>query len=720
MSTRIPSKKNKNGRYAEEADAPASSVVHVDAEAMEADPEDPVDSDEEMADSSEVPIDLDDANGNASDESLSSLAEEDKGYGDLSSVRSLSPLHPEDQGTYLVSGSGDGEDNDVEVSPGSEDEEENDVESPGSEDEEENDSDAPPGSDGEEDNGSDERPDSDVEMADDSDNEPDKSPSSDEEMADADDESSSSDKVLGSHLDPGVPVIYCDENSTSDSSLGPDDYNPCHGFEIFRESEVGVDAEDPDEELREHLGEINGELEVPSDDPVAEICDGPADGHEESDEREGVEPLSRFARKLQAAGYGEVDLPSSYTGDLDNEIHPIFQQGQWFLEDHFGPGNIVENDILWRRMQPSLRLASQFITNPNSMSWWVRLVHGKPHIDKATGKRYIPEPEDIESEGIAEVAALFERMSTLIRWSFCELNELDGIASLSWRSLREDPYLGAKAIHRSYHLPDQARPILINDKYKRYLLSEKYPANNSACMAVAVNWNLAITMVHELAHQTWFCLMTRWSGEPLFNIDDGYTELGFSWEASVYGDGRIGGYIDGRYGLPGLKMSPTFRSTVDNAIIDNMSFHYPVDRLWMHSFFLKKTWEEFNQLSGVEKITFWHPPTPSVAVFFGPRRRFDKKNACIWLSSEYPDTHRLSIQYWWWRMQDLIKRRDERKRIRRAKLETEQRDSDFKPGKRFEERAPERGSDQDLAAPRLQDLFVYAISVLVVSHPAIF
>lgn len=190
-------------------------------------------------------------------------------------------------------------------------------------------------------------------------------------------------------------------------------------------------------------------------------------------------------------------------------------------------------------------------------------------------------------------------------------------------------------------------------------------------MAMSVNWYLAITLVHELAHQCWF-LMSEGTDmdEPFFNKDDRYSELGVSWQASIHGDGYAFGRPHRTYGLLFLHFEPNFRSNLDNSIVDNKSFCYPLCPLWVHSFFLRKTWKKFNKLSGLKKKELWYVPKPRVAMFYGPLFKFGKEFSWVWLSSTYPDYHRRSIQYWLDRMKVTIKPKNRRDRKEKWSLLT--------------------------------------------------
>jgi hypothetical protein len=396
-----------------------------------------------------------------------------------------------------------------------------------------------------------------------------------------------------------------------------------------------------------------------SDDAVADIHDLPARTVEDHAfdlcvkrialEERPCNVLMHFTRRLHAAGYGEVRLPSSHLGDIDNEVHPIFRQENWFLEDQFGPDR-VEDGTLWQRLQPALRLASVFITHPRLMGWWVRVLLGKRRMDWTTGKRFIEDPGDQGIEGIERVQAVFEAMSQRVRWSFCDMTKDTAVACAAAYSLPSPSelriYAPLGSPHRKYRATRNALLVIIGKEYRRYIRSDQYLAPAAACAALRVNWELAITMVHELAHQFWqHCSAPRTKkfGEPVLRKGDRKAELGESWEQSIYGEAFFGHSINRTYGILGHEVTPRFRSLVDGRMID-FDFRYPPDPYWLHSFFLKAKWEEFSRVSEEERSSFWHPPPPRVAVTYAPQWRGGTDN-WIWLSSEYPDEHRLSVQY---------------------------------------------------------------------------
>lgn len=473
-----------------------------------------------------------------------------------------------------------------------------------------------------------------------------------------------------------------------------DDYNPVYGYDVFRESEIGVDAEDPWREWREHLAANNGQPDVPSDDPVAEIGDLPAqcNAEEEFDREiasrvgmsEITSPMSLFSRRLQEAGYGEVSLPGPLY-NLDNEIHPIFRLSNWFHHSDFSP---KDDDLLWQRIQPALRLASLLIKK-NLLPWWVRLFCGERRFDKSTGKWYLVEPQDQGAENIAKVEGYLRNMADRICWMFWPgMRNTAGVAYDKWSDLQgETDFFQNQDEVRYPPGCGSLKPIVLNSKFRAYFLSDHYSMSMSPCKALSTQWYLAFTMLHELAHAFWFCMRTRCRNkrEPVHDIRDGFSELGVSWETSLYGDVFINGDLDIQHGMLGLGMQRNFRSKVNNAIIDNVLFRFPVDPLWIHSFFIKATWTKFNRLSAAKRATFWHHPDTRVAVINGPQRRFDDHWYWMWLSSDYPDTHRLSVTYWLLRLEELIKRQDERKTIRAANAKVERRHTSYSPGKKLPE-----------------------------------
>lgn len=67
---------------------------------------------------------------------------------------------------------------------------------------------------------------------------------------------------------------------------------------------------------------------------------------------------------------------------LDNPIHPIFERKKWKEKDPWQPlgngrpGNwVASNDLVWEAMQPSLRLATLFLTNFHIFPWYVNFLH---------------------------------------------------------------------------------------------------------------------------------------------------------------------------------------------------------------------------------------------------------------------------------------------------------------------------------------------------------
>jgi hypothetical protein len=400
-------------------------------------------------------------------------------------------------------------------------------------------------------------------------------------------------------------------------------------------------------------------------------------------------PFLRFTRTLEAAGYGEVELPGHFSGDLDGHIHPVFQQANWIREHRFGKGNLNENDVLWKRLQPSLRLATKLIQHPDLQSWWVRTLYGKQIKHQGTGRTYISDPPDrvTPAQGRQGVARRFDTLVGRVRWCFMSIksvtpgHQTHGLLVRDMRTL--DQHNQDRKRQKPAHVePPRALYIALHENFRRFLLSPRYDKNNTPCKNLRMAWFLAFATVHELAHVFYASKAAIPAfKEPRFDWSDSQSELGWSWERSVLGRGEMQAYVDQDYGILSHQWSPNCVSKEEPLIDFDSLFRYPIPPAYMYKFFTLDAWKRFESSSAAEKATFWHPPEGRHALTSGPRCRGGPRN-WIWVTQDYPPTHRLSQRYWELKNEDWMKRSVYKAKMDRAKKKTSVEDKPYAPGKR--------------------------------------
>lgn len=410
-------------------------------------------------------------------------------------------------------------------------------------------------------------------------------------------------------------------------------------------------------------------------------------------------PFLLFPRHLQAAGYGEIPLPGAIEGDIDNGIHKIFRQANWIREARFGEHNIDENDLLWQRMQPALRLATKFITDPNVLHWHVRTLDGRKLRDKETKREYMSVPAESGEASIRRVRNRFDDLVRRVRWQFAQIrgpapgHQTHGLLAKALTTL--DNHCLPRNTVLPHTEPNRAFHIAVNECFRTYFLSDTYDPENEPCRVLQTNWFFAITIVHELAHVLYASKPARPSfKEPYFNLFDTQAEMGWSWEASILGNGELQGYVDPDFGAVALQWEPAIQPVEEPSVNFLCMFKWPLDPLWIYRFFLKDTWNQLQQQDHVEKMRFWFPPHPCAAVTSAPKRRGEGYNYWIWVTQDASPEHRLSMQYWQHKNQDWAKRKVEEAKIERAKRKQERENVAYRPGggrRKSRKKAREKG-----------------------------
>ncbi|KAL8914689.1 MAG: hypothetical protein Q9171_000701 [Xanthocarpia ochracea] len=89
-------------------------------------------------------------------------------------------------------------------------------------------------------------------------------------------------------------------------------------------------------------------------------------------------PHKHGFRPEELLWYGAMELKDCKASNLDNEIHPLLAQ------DRFDD----TPDHIYDQLIPGLRLASQFLSHPSCMHFWVTLAKGERRVDRVMSERY--------------------------------------------------------------------------------------------------------------------------------------------------------------------------------------------------------------------------------------------------------------------------------------------------------------------------------------------
>ncbi|KAF2468749.1 uncharacterized protein BDR25DRAFT_315729 [Lindgomyces ingoldianus] len=222
--------------------------------------------------------------------------------------------------------------------------------------------------------------------------------------------------------------------------------------------------------------------------------------------------------------------PPPINEGLPPHIHPILAHQNW-IQFHGDCRECRGSCSLWRDLQPSIQLASELLTHPRSLTWFIRVLHGEEILDPVTGHLYLlPSELEREPRALAWVVEAVRKylidFAPHIKISFGELG---------------------KEIHGQMRPWPNKGFITINATYAEYFLS----GQRSPIQDLRTSWAVAVVLVHEIAHAVAF--LARGSGkEALYDrAGDENDDLGWALERRIFGV-RIDWEIDAIRGATGM------------------------------------------------------------------------------------------------------------------------------------------------------------------------
>ncbi|KAF2808712.1 uncharacterized protein BDZ99DRAFT_571608 [Mytilinidion resinicola] len=241
--------------------------------------------------------------------------------------------------------------------------------------------------------------------------------------------------------------------------------------------------------------------------------------------------------------------------ELDNSIHPVFDQENFECEDH-----------VYEAIKPALRLATLFITEEKMLCWWTSLVQSKLTLEQPAF--ILPDhpssPEiyqqqirvtlsrDARIDATSTLTGVRNRFNSLAKgttFRFLTGSEKNSNAfsahGRQWWKSHGNPIIGLSDTFRSYaedlHIRTKEREIEILeylDSVQRAgheHFSEVMPRTKYSAQDLCVLFRLAQALVHEIAHAFYALPWGNSHPEPLFHYDEPESEMGLSWENSVFG-----------------------------------------------------------------------------------------------------------------------------------------------------------------------------------------
>ncbi|KAL8714190.1 MAG: hypothetical protein Q9220_001919 [cf. Caloplaca sp. 1 TL-2023] len=234
---------------------------------------------------------------------------------------------------------------------------------------------------------------------------------------------------------------------------------------------------------------------------------------------------------------------------LRNAIHPIFRASNF----------PTLSSIQYTRLNPTLRLASRFLTSPISFSWWVTLTLAPllphPFIPNATVLGSVPPTY----ENRAEAYKALDKHKRNVEFRFRQ--EKSSFASTEWDFIGKSKGGGGKM--------SKGRVVYLDSRFEALFSEDFHDAASSTCYFVEKNAAnvpgtttatavetqkrlrqtllLALNLVHEIAHT-----LCAHYPEPYHSLSDPHNELGSSWESYFFSGGKIqpvGLDVGCKYGL---------------------------------------------------------------------------------------------------------------------------------------------------------------------------
>ena len=349
------------------------------------------------------------------------------------------------------------------------------------------------------------------------------------------------------------------------------------------------------------------------------------------------------------------------TGDLDNDIVPLFARENWLLD------GFVENpDLLWDRIQPALRLASLFLTVPQVAWAFLPLIAGTPtkwegegdllsYSDYQMLEEHVKDPTFLPSQFerirqrfadlTGKVKFTFATFGKINRWTLAD-QETEFIIpdEYDWLAEREgqvhgltfapgEPYLSDIFVRGN---PDELKACqnlqrtFIHGGYAEFFQKESHTQPVQLIRSIC---SLAVSLVHEMAH-AFYCLekhpdicnmgQYREYDEPHVFTDMDCAEIGSAIER------RLFGYVWQTIMHPeeGASMDVVTNPCVwhQGEVVQGRSHHvHYVEPIWCYNLLKKSRWEEIKRIPLENSMACCHWPSS-----FRAHARVKKPNILNW------------------------------------------------------------------------------------------
>ncbi|KAK7185508.1 hypothetical protein PSPO01_08624 [Paraphaeosphaeria sporulosa] len=295
--------------------------------------------------------------------------------------------------------------------------------------------------------------------------------------------------------------------------------------------------------------------------------------------------------------------PTVEAGNLDNDIHPIFQHARFLGEsDH---------------LKQALQLASLYLTTPTLLEFYLPLVFGDHVTIDGRFHRVLVRPHDSDREHETQTIELFLMcMSHTTKWEWVDFETGKKWGSTQhyfdespkYRHTEQCPTLEYKG-KTYFHNEDKGYLIRLNRGILDFYLDEETGyVTRSRCEQFRHDFQLALLLGHEIAHA--FGAMCHDDlAEPWLAVDHPRNELGFAWENFVFcalidpvDREPRGKYIHVYRTWQSREFRQNYKSTEQTAV--------PV--AWTAQWFRRKTWGTI-RMYGYNAVNL---PNPTLKIYF--------------------------------------------------------------------------------------------------------
>lgn len=285
---------------------------------------------------------------------------------------------------------------------------------------------------------------------------------------------------------------------------------------------------------------------------------------------------------------------------MDTSIHKIFRPLN-FRNPILAPGLADERmQQAWENMRPALTLATRFLTDPQFRGFWYHLMYGTPVTDAKTKKEYLQhsDQEDDLETARTDFAALLEHLADRITYYWRPENKrlpAVGVACATfWRAF--GAFIDTSPFDR-FRKPNGAHNSFIglSSMFLYNLISENAVTYRDINSDIRLQWNLAVTLTHELAHTIyiWRHLpVVKWPNggtEILASDTDSWNEIGWSCENYIWNGVVV--ICSFEYNA----ISEPWATTWENLSL-NFCMCTPVTDSWLKSLFMQNSWKDVNRV----------------------------------------------------------------------------------------------------------------------------